>query len=145
MDYMIDLVNSKYHLSVAKRMHKSFYEYYEKRFLIGVINELGKASSSLIRAYLLFGRIFSKNSKKNLKNFTEDIGPNYLEKSVLSDINKALEIEKAQKASRIEFVRDDKIILLVDGRYKILTAKKLSELINSIASGISRFPTSINR
>lgn len=145
MDYRIDLVNSKYHLGVAKRMHKSFYDYYEKRFLIGVINELGKAASSLIRAYLILGGIFSKNSKKNLKTFTEDIGPNYLEKSVLLNINKALEIERAQRISRIEFSKDDKIILLVDGKYKILTAKRLLELIDSVAFGISEFPTSINR
>jgi|TARA_B100002003_G_C14002911_1_gene484111 hypothetical protein len=142
---MIDLINSKYHLSVAKRMHKGFYDYYEKRFLVGVINELGKAASSLIRAYLIFGRIFSKNSKKNLKAFTEDIGPNYLEKDVLIDILKTLEIEKAQRTSKIEFVKDDKIILLVDGKYRILTAKRLLELIDSVSSGILEFPTSINR
>ena len=145
MDHMIDLINSKYHLSVAKRMHKGFYDYYEKRFLVGVINELGKAASSLIRAYLIFGRIFSKNFKKNLKAFTEDIGPNYLEKDVLIDILKTLEIEKAQRTSKIEFVKDDKIILLVDGKYRILTAKRLLELIDSVSSGILEFPTSINR
>ncbi len=145
MDYMIDLVNSKYHLSVAKRMHKGFYDYYEKRFLIGVINELGKAASSLIRAYLIFGRIFSNSSEKNLKSFIEVIGPNYLEKNVLININKALEIRDAQRTSRIEFAKDDKIILLVDGNYKILTAKRLLELIDSVFSGISEFPTDINR
>ena len=68
-----------------------------------------------------------------------------VEKNVLININKALEIRNAQRSSRIEFAKDDKIILLVKGKYKILTAKRLLELIDSVSSGISEFPTDINR
>ncbi|MCH7850708.1 MAG: hypothetical protein IH845_03645 [Nanoarchaeota archaeon] len=140
MDYMKDLHESKYHLTVASRMYKSYSDFEEKRFLVGVINELARATSALIRSYLLFEGKGGKSSDKNLKIFMEKIGPKYMDKKTIINIFKTLEIEKAQKTSHIEFIRGNKIILLVEGKYKILTSKRLSEFIDSVKAGINRFP-----
>ena len=70
----------------------------------------------------------------------EKIGPKYMDKKTIINIFKTLEVEKAQKTSHIEFVRGNKIILLIDGKYKFITSKRLSEFIDSVKAGINRFP-----
>ena len=41
----MDYIEAKYHLAVAERMIKSYSEYPEKRFLVGIINEAARATS----------------------------------------------------------------------------------------------------
>lgn len=144
-DFNLNLINAKYHLSVAKRLHSSFFDYREKRFLVGVINELSKASYNLIRAYLIFERALGRKDKKNIEVFMKEVGPRYLDREILVNIFKTLEIERAQKTSRVEFARGDKIILLVEGKYRFLTSERLKEFIDSVEIGVGSFPTSIKR
>ena len=136
MDYLNNFIESKYHLSVARRMFKSYSDFEEKRFLVGVINELAKSSSCLIRAYLLKEKVSIGKWEKNLRIFMEKIGPKYLTRGDLINIFKTLEIEKAQKESHVEFARGDKIILLVRDEYKFLTSKRIEEFIESVENGI---------
>ena len=138
---MQDLIDAKYHLSVGERMYKSYSHFEEKRFLVGVINSLARASSALIRAYLLFEGKSGGRSEHNLRIFMKKVGPRYLDTETVSNIFRTLEIEKAQKTSHVEFARGDKIILLVNGNYKFLTSERLQEFIDSVKIGITDFPS----
>ena len=141
MDYMIYFMEARYHLAVAERMIEGYREYPEKRFLIGIVNEGAKATSKLIRAFLIYDGI----KKGNLKKFLESVAPKYLDKITIQNLVKFLEIERAQKVSRIEYAKDDKIILLIRGNYRILTASRIQEFVESVRNSCSKFPTSIKR
>jgi hypothetical protein len=131
---MLDFIEGKYHLAVAERMMKNYQEYPEKRFLIGVINETAKAAAKLIRAFLI-----REGVKGNFSTFAKKVAPKYLDGSTLEDIRKILEIKRAQKTSPVEFARGDQIILLIEGKYRFLTATRIAELVKSTRCGISAF------
>ena len=140
MNSQENLINSKYHLSVVKRMYENYKTYEDKRFIVGIINELAKSSSNMIKAYLIIEKDYSSNHLKNLKIFSNKVGPKYLDKKIIENILKSLEIQRAQKESPIEFSKEDKIIFLINGKYKFLTLKRLEEFINSVEIGILKLP-----
>jgi len=140
MNSQENLINSKYHLSVVKRMYENYKIYEDKRFIVGIINELAKSSSNMIKAYLIIEKDYSSNHLKNLKIFSNKVGPKYLNKKIIENILKSLEIQRAQKESPIEFSKEDKIIFLINGKYKFLTLKRLEEFINSVEIGILKLP-----
>jgi hypothetical protein len=138
------LIRTKYHLSIAERMYKSFPVFEEKRFIIGVIKELAKAVGYLIRAFLIrsatSGEItISKNAHKNLRIFSRDIAPKYLDGRKSQDLVKILEIEKAQKDSPVEFLRGDQIGFLVGDRYKFLRSERLGYFLSSTRDILKEF------
>jgi hypothetical protein len=140
MDYKLDFVEAKYHLAVAERMFESYGEYPEKRFLVGVINEGARAVSKLIRAFLIYDGV-----RGGLDEFMKRVAPKYLDDVTCEHLVKVLEIERAQKESPIEFAKGDKIILLIRGKYRVLTASRIGEFVQSIRAAVSKFPTSIKR
>jgi hypothetical protein len=131
MEWDEDFVNAKYHLAVAKRMMASYREYPEKRFLVGVINEAARAVSRLVRAFLIY---------ENCRGDWKGVVSKYLDGVTIENLVKILEIEKAQRVSPVEFVKRGKIVLLVDGKYRVLTVDRISEFIGSIGDGIVGFP-----
>jgi len=140
MDYMGDLMEAKYHLAVAKRMLVTYDEYPEKRVLIGVINEGARAAGRLIRAFLIMS-----GTRGGVDVFVKDVGKVYLDAVTMENMVKILEVERAQKASPVQFSRKDKMILLIGGKYRFLTAERIREFVGSVESGIERFPTNIKR
>lgn len=136
MDWKTDFIEAKYHLAVAERMMKGYWEYPEKRFLVGVINESAKAVSKLIRAFLIYDKI--KNG--NLDKFLKQVAPKYLDELTRENLVKVLEIERAQKTSPIEFAKGEKIILLIRGNYRFLTTTRINEFVKSIGNGVQAFP-----
>lgn len=134
-------MEAKYHLAVAERMLEGYREYPEKRFLVGVINEGAKAASRLIRAFLVYDEV----KRGNLDKFLKDVGPKYLDWVTTENLVKILEVERAQKVSPIEFARGDKIILLIRGRYRVLTVARIREFVKSVGDAVSVFSTSIKR
>ena len=52
-DFNEALINAKYHLAVAERMYLGYGKFADKRFLVGVINELARTVSNLIKAFLI--------------------------------------------------------------------------------------------
>jgi hypothetical protein len=141
MDYMVDFIEAKYHLAVAERMIEGYREYPEKRFLVGVINEGAKAVSRIIRAFFVYYGI----SGGNLDKFLMEVAPKHFDSVTSENLMKMLEVEKAQKISPIEFIKGDKIILLIHGKYRVLTASRIVEFIKSAGVAISKFPTGIKR
>jgi len=132
------LIDSKYHLSVVRRMFENYNEYQSKRFLVGIINELAKSSSNTIRAFLIIENVKPKSSEEAVKLFKEKVAPKYIDEEITINILKSLEIQKAQKTSPVQFSRNDKIILLINGKYRFLTIQRLKELIDSVEIAISK-------
>jgi len=125
-----ELIDAKYHFAVAKRLHENYFEFLEKRFLVGAINELAKAATGIIRATLLYnGKGLKK--KKNLLKFRE-IAPNHFEKEDIVNLIKILEIERAQKDSPIEFSKQGTIILLIRGDYVFLKLERFKDFVDSV-------------
>jgi hypothetical protein len=134
-----DLVNAKYYLAVARRMFKGYYDFEEKRFLVGVINEMAKAVSHLVRAFLIREGIRGKNPRKNLQIFMNDVAPKHLDRRTRENLFRILEVEKSQKESPIEFARKDNLILLINGEYKFLTIERLKEFLDSTECCVKKF------
>jgi len=138
-DFNEALINAKYHLAVAERMYSGYGEFPDKRFLIGVINEAARAASNLIKAFLIRANRGGKDFKRNIKIFIEEVAPLYLDELTRENLFKVLEVEKAQKTSPIEYAKGDNIILLIQGKYRFLTAQRIGEFISSIKTAISQF------
>ncbi|MBU2576568.1 MAG: hypothetical protein KKF50_02505 [Nanoarchaeota archaeon] len=133
------LINAKYHLVVAERMYSGYGEFPDKRFLIGVINEAARAVSNLMKAFLIRANRGGKDSKRNIEIFMNEIAPQYLDALTVENLFKVLEIEKAQKTSPIEYAKGESIILLIDGKYRFLSAQRIGEFVESIKVGIGEF------
>ncbi|MCR4323934.1 MAG: hypothetical protein NUV37_03135 [Nanoarchaeota archaeon] len=134
------LMDSKYHLAVSKRLYESYLKFQDKRFIIAIINELARSASNIIKTYLLYEGVGGKDPKANLRLFVEKIAPKYLDPLTIENLLKILEIEKAQKNSPIEFAKKDKLILLINGKYRIITVERLNEFMNSAKVATDRFP-----
>jgi len=127
---------ARYHFSIVERMIKNYEKFPDKRIFVGVIKESAKAIFSLINSYVIYEG-FKRSDKKI--NLFRKISRKYIEAEVCENLLTILEIEKAHKTSPVNYHKQDRIILLDKGKYKILTFKKLKELINSINEGISKF------
>jgi hypothetical protein len=134
MDYMIDYMDARYHLSVCERMMRDYGEYPDKRFLVGVINEAARCVSRLIRSFLIYDGI-----KGGLNEFL-NVASKYLDRGIIDNLLKVLEIEKAQRVSPVEFSRKNQIILLIDGKYRVLKISRLVEFLKSVRDGVDKFP-----
>jgi len=132
----LDFIEAKYHLAIAERMMNGYGEYPEKRFIVGVINETARAASRLIRAFLIYDEL----REGNLDKFLKKVAPKYMNKVTCENLVKILEVERAQKTSPIEFAKKDKIILLICGEYRFLTAKRIAEFVKSVGDGVAAFP-----
>ena len=140
MDWKADFYEAKWHLSVANRMLESYGGYSEKRFLVGVIREGAKAAGKLVRSFLIRDGV-----KGDLETFLKKVAPKYLDEATIGNLVKILEVERAQRISKVEFVRRDKIILLIEGKYQILTVARLKEFINSVEVAVENFSAGIKR
>jgi len=140
MDYMGDFMEAKYHLAVAERMLEGYREYPEKRFVVGVINEGAKAASRVIRAFLIYD-----GTRGDINVFSRKVAPKYLDDITVENLVKILEVERAQKVSPIEFAKGDKIILLIRGKYRVLTVSRIREFVKSVGDAVSKFSTGIKR
>ena len=136
---MEDYIRAKYHLAVAERMLKSYGDFEDKRFLVGVINEMARSVSGLIRAFLIRGEKLREGAQENLRFFLRDIAPKYLDETTRGNLFRVLEVQKAQKTSPVEFAKRGDLILLIDGKYRFLTIDRLKELLGSVKVAVKRF------
>lgn len=128
---MIDFVEAKYHLAVARRMMVMYGEFPEKRVLVGVINEAARAVSRLIRSFLIY---------ENVRGGWENVLSKYLDGVMVENLGKVLEVERAQRVSPVEFVRGGKVVFLIDGKYRVLTVDRIGEFLKSIGEAVAGFP-----
>jgi hypothetical protein len=138
-EYDLNLINAKYHLSVAKNLLTGFQNNETKRFVTATIKELARATSNLIRAILVAEKKPATGSKKSLKHFMKDVAPRYLEEGCTQNLELILEIRSNQAMSRVELLKRDRIIFLIKGSYKTLEVSRLGEFANSVDSAIKSF------
>ncbi len=133
------LINAKYHLAVARRLHDNFLNYETKRFLSSTINELAICSTYIINATIL------KNAIKNKKKISSNpdtrlkVFKNISDKKNSELLLTIIRIKKAQKGSPIEIMKKNEIMLLDNGEYKTLTYERLAELINELSAILKEF------
>ena len=135
-----DFVNAKYHLAVAERMLVSYGEVGDKRFLIGIIREAAEAATKIVLMIMKF-----ENFRGDRRLVTDDglnfflkVAPKYLDRVTCENLFRVLEVARAQRDSPIEYARGDKIILLIGGRYRILTVDRIREFVGSIGDAIGK-------
>lgn len=131
--YTSNFIESKYYFSIAKRMLQSYEEFPDKRFLTGVINESAIAVIKLIKTVLEL-----ENKTGGIQTFEKKLAPKYIDKQDVENLIKILKIKESQTKSPIEFKRQEKIILLIDGKYRILTKNRLVEFVNSLEKSIKK-------
>ncbi|MFA5061041.1 MAG: hypothetical protein WC494_01870 [Candidatus Pacearchaeota archaeon] len=128
---------AKYHLSIIERMVKTYESFPDKRTFLGILNEMNRAVESLIRSYLCYGGF--GGSYDNF-DFFNKVGGEYLDVVTREDLLKTLEIYKAHKISPISYQKNDQIIIIEGGKYRILTFERLKNLIISLKKGVLGFP-----
>jgi hypothetical protein len=133
MDYLENLYRAKYHYSIAERMFENYELFPDKMLIVGVINESAKSASEILKSYLI-----KEGISGNLMHFRKISGKYMREKSYES-LFKLLEIQKAQKTTPVEFKKNDRIIFLVEGKYKILLISRLKELFSNLGEVIKNF------
>ena len=139
------LIQAKYHKEIVDKLIKDFKDYEEKRFLIGILNELALSVSHLINSFLIYAMInnnyiLSKKSDLRLKDFKNKIGRNYLSLNLIMDLLKIIELKKMQKNSPIQFFKKDKLVFLSRGIYITLSFEVLFKLNESLGLSIKNFP-----
>ncbi|MDD2444652.1 MAG: hypothetical protein PHX15_00375 [Candidatus Nanoarchaeia archaeon] len=139
------LIQAKYHKEIVDKLIKDFKDYEEKRFLIGILNELALSVSHLINSFLIYAMInnnyiLSKKSDLRLKDFKNKIGRNYLSLNLIMDLLKIIEFKKMQKNSPIQFFKKDKLVFLSRGIYITLSFEVLFKLNESLGLSIKNFP-----
>ncbi len=139
------LIQAKYHKEIVDKLIKDFKDYEEKRFLIGILNELALSVSHLINSFLIYAMInnnyiLSKKSDLRLKDFKNKIGRNYLSLNLIMDLLKIIEFKKMQKTSPIQFFKKDKLVFLSRGIYITLSFEVLFKLNESLGLSIKNFP-----
>ena len=105
-----------------------------------MIREGAKAAGKLVRAFLIFD-----GTHGNLRTFIERVAPKYLDSVAVGNLVKILEVERAQRISRVEFVKGDNILMEIEGKWRVLKVSRLREFIDAIDDAVSNFPTDIKR
>ncbi len=140
MDWRIHFYKAKYHLSVTKRMLTIYDDYPETRILVGIIKEAAKATDKLITAFLV-----KENIHGNLGTFVKKVSSKYLDIPTTKNLVKIIEIRRAHSLAKIEFIKNEKLLLFSDGKWIILKVSRLRGLIKTIENVIDNFPTDIKR
>ncbi|MCK5624416.1 hypothetical protein KAI04_01075 [Candidatus Pacearchaeota archaeon] len=110
----------------------------DKRLLLKILVEIKKGIASCINAVLqyeyLYGRVrLSTNPKLNFKKFLEKCCPRYnIPETNVKKIIKLFDIVEKHKSSPMEFVKEDKIVILSENMSsEIITLEKVKEFIDS--------------
>ena len=134
MEWDENFVNAKYHLAVAERMLGSYGEVGDKRFLIGIIREAAESVSCLIK-FVMKG---SRDSWQRAAGSERKVFLRYVDGVTCDNLFRMLEVAGAQRDSPIEYAKGDKIILLIRGRYRILTVDRIREFVSSIGDAVGK-------
>lgn len=138
MKWNEDFIDAKYHLAVVERMLVSYREIGDKRFLVGIINESAKAVFGIVFFVTKRERFKVGKWKKRVRFFLK-VASKYFDKTLVENLIRILEIKKAQEESPVEYAKGDKIILLIRGKYRILTFDRIEEFIESIRQALENF------
>lgn len=115
------------------------------RLLGKILVGLSEAASNLIKAFLYYEYSFKRvplyrDPVMNLKTFAEKVAPRYFERENLDKIIQILDIHKKHKQSPMEFVKNDKFVILLGDKYETLTLDKIKEFVICVKKVLKSFP-----
>ena len=152
-EWQENLEKANKHFKIADHMlYVTFSLLKENRLMIKILGELCKCAKDLIRAILQYEyslrRIsLYKDPKLNLKTFRDKIALRYMGSEDLVVFFRILDIEKKHEISHLEFVKNEKFVIMLDDKYETLSVERLKEFIIvlkkvlfrvNMADGISR-------
>jgi hypothetical protein len=108
--------------------------------LVGAIRELARASGKLVRAFLIMD-----GTRGDLETFRRSVGCKYLNLEKVNVLCRVLELERGQREARAELLKDDSILLEVEGNWRILKVERFRYFVD-VVDGVARdFSTGIKR
>lgn len=139
------LMWSKYHIAVSKRLVENFSNYEEKRFLIAIINELATTATHVINAFLIYTKIkynvyLSNKANERLETLKKQIKKNTLTEQDYNTLIQIIELKRTQKKSPIQYQKNEKILLLKNEKYIFVSIDTLKNLTEKLEKIIKNFP-----
>lgn len=140
-----NLIWAKYHLSVVERLINEFTIYSEKKFTTAIINELAISSSYLVNAYLIYSKnkyniFISPKANDRLEMLRKQIKNKVLNNEDYETMIKIINVKKSQKKSPIQYQKNEKTLLLIDGKYITFSNNDFKKLAEKLTTAIKNFP-----
>jgi len=108
----------------------------EKRLIIKIFEEIYKSienslNSAINYEFIKKNIILHKDHEKNISNFLENISKKYeLNEKEIIKIKKIIEIEEKYEKSAIEFVKKEKVVIMLDNLdIQTLTVKEIKNYL----------------
>lgn len=117
----------------------------DNRMLIKIMELISQAVKELIKAFLYYEHDLQrvnlyKDRQRNLKTFIEKIAPRYLDNSEKENLIRILRIGQKHKDAAVEFVRQDKFVILLGDKYEVLDIKIVRDYLQTVKSVLVKFP-----
>jgi hypothetical protein len=131
------LKDSAKHLQISDHMtYVTFPIVNEKRLILKIFEEIAKSINSVIDAAIDFeftnqNLILHQKKENNIINFLDNLNKKYnLNKEDIEEIKEILYIEKKYKESSIDFVKQDKVVIMSDDlNIHTLTIEKIKDYL----------------
>lgn len=133
-----------YNFEVAERLlHKTFYLLGDNKVIMQVMKVLARGVDNLVKGCLVLdaekGVVrLSKNPGKNYRLFKNKVGKNYFSEKEIDSMDFVLRVVAKHRDSPIEFVKKEKFIFLVGGKYEILTTSMLLGIVDGVRPAFLR-------
>lgn len=131
------LEKAKKHFQIADHMaYVTLTLLKDNRLIIKILSETAEATGYIVKAILqkalVQGKIqVTQDPESNFKIFADKLGPKYIDKKDMENISKIMEIRRKHINAPVEFVRNNKFVILLEDKYETLTIEYLKELMGS--------------
>ncbi len=142
--HQLELEKAQSHLKIADHMtYVTFPLLNNNRLLIKILIEISKAVESTIKSllyYLAYQKQIKlyKTPEKNLETF-KSISPLTTEQTL--QILHILHLEKKHKESKLEFVKNNKFVIMINDKYETLTLDLIKKYLNTTKILINQIKT----
>ena len=144
--YQECLEQAKKHFKIADHMaYVTFPLLQDYHLIIKIISELSEAVVNLIKSFLYYEYslkkiILYRDPQMNLKTFREKIAPQYINKQNFEILIELLELNKKHKNSSMEFIKNNKFVILLNDKYETLDMEHVKEFLGHVRKTIESFP-----
>ena len=145
---IISLERAQEHFKTAAHMiYVTFPIIEDKHFLVKIMDELYQTLNCLVKSILYYEsknkKLFVfRNARLNFKVFKKKIAPTKLDFAELTKLEQIINIRRKHKKSQMEFVRNEKLVILNQDKFEVLTIDKVREFHDSVGKLFSYFSQS---